>query len=48
MSRREVTLGLKKNSIVTLSYEDFEWSEFLARLRRMGIEIVKEEKIPCG
>jgi len=48
MSPREVVLGLKKNSIITLSYDDFDWERFKKRLKAMGLEVVSEDKIPCG
>jgi len=48
MSQRKVTLGLKQNNIVTLDYESFNWEKFLAELKRRGLEILKDDKIPCG
>lgn len=48
MSRREVALGLKRNDIITLSYDDFDWEKFKEHLKKLGLEITKDEKIPCG
>ena len=45
---KKVALGLKENSICTLDYESFDWERFKKELAKQGIEIIRDEAIPCG
>jgi len=46
--RKRVVLRLKDSDVLTLSYENFNWEEFKTKLRQLGLDIVRDEKIPCG
>ena len=46
--RKRVALGLRGNSICTLDYAEFDWETFKRELAKQGIEVTRDEAIPCG
>jgi len=48
MPKKRVQLLLGKDSISTVSYENFDWKRFVAELQKEGLEITREQEIPCG
>lgn len=48
MPQKKVVLVFSKGSISTLTYDNFNWEEFVAELEKQGLQITKDQEIPCG
>ena len=45
---REVALLVDKNSISTITYEEFDFEKLKEELRKLGVETSKDEMSWCG
>ena len=48
MPQKQVGLLLSKNKVSMLTYDDFNWDKFVEELRKAGLEITRNESVPCG